>query len=379
MKTALLLPRSVLYPAISFDIMDGVRAALQQHDITDAQFTTVNIGVAAKEEDVYSHCEQALMDGAETVIAYINPQTAEFIHPLFENSGKLLLVLDSGFHFPSPGTRLKHAFFLTLDGNLCCRIATRLAAAEGARKAAFTCSFFDAGFRSGYSFHSAIAEQGGSITFNHVTALKRQDFTIDPLVRHMQDGSADTILASFCGDMAEDFLRESAASGILRDYRVVGSSFMAEELWLDKFPYPEGGFMTAVPWGRDLDLPANKLFRQALPKPGKANVFSLLGWNAGLLLAVIAHNQDATDIIEQLEQHTWDTPRGKMHMDKATHYAIAPVYQAHVVPGEQGNCRLQLGDAVSFANEERSKLQHDIDHFEGSHNSWFNAYPCLDS
>lgn len=330
---------------------------------------------------MYSRCEQTLLDGADTVIAYINPQTAEYIHPLFEHSGKLLIVLDSGHHFPSPATSLSHALFLSLDGNLCCRIATRLAAEQGARQAAFACSFFDAGYRSGYSFHNAINEQGGQVRFNHVTALKRQDFTIEPLVKHMQDSDTDTILAAFCGDMAEDFLRESAAADIFSNYRVVGSSFMGEELWLDKLPYPGGDFMVAVPWARALDLPENRLFREKLPKAGKANVFSLIAWEAGLVLADILVAHGSTDaVMGSLQDRSWQTPRGVLTIDPVSHRSVTPVYSAAVTRDEHtGNCRLQPGEAVAFVDEERQKLQRDIDHFEGTYNSWFNAYPCLDS
>lgn len=380
MKTALLLPRSVLYPAMNFDIVDGLRAALQQQHIDDVQFMPMNIGVAGKDEDVYARCEQALLDGADLVIAYINPQTAEFIQPLFENSGRILLVLDSGFQFPSKEHKLTNVYFLSLQGNLCCRIGARLAAAEGSRKAAFACSFFDAGFRSGYSFHNAMTEQGGNITFNHVTALKRQDFTIDPLVRHMEGGSTDTILASFCGDMAEDFFRESATANVFRDYRVVAAPFMAEEVWLDKLVYPGGDFMAAVPWGRGLNLQQNEVFLQSLSKPGKANVFSLLAWEAGLLLADIAVASDTQAAIATLDKGTWESPRGTVRMNALTHRVEAPVYKATVVRNEaNGHCSLRVGEEVPFTEDERKKLQEDIDNFEGTHNSWFNAYPCLDS
>jgi branched-chain amino acid transport system substrate-binding protein len=377
-KIGLLLPRSVVYPSMAFDIADGIKSAVKQYGITDAVFTSHNIGVAAKDEEIYARCEQVLMEDADVVVAYINPHTAEYIHPLFASSNKLLLVLDSGFHFPSPKVRLTHAFFISLQGNLSCRIASRLAIQNDCKDVAFTCSFFDAGFRSSYAFHNGITENGGNILYNHVTALHKQEFTVQPLFENMEAKEIKGILASFCGDMAEDFFREGAALGLFEKYKIFGSPFMAEELWLDKLPYPGGDFTAVVPWARSLDLKENNIFLEQLNKPGKANVFSMIAWEAGMIIAGLSSSGE--EMIKEIETGTWNSPRGLIKTDASNHQIDTPLYIATVEKNEAtGNCRLKINGEVPFIDEERKKLQHDIDSFEGSANCWFNAYPCLES
>jgi len=366
---------------MNFDIMDGLRAALGHYGAGEVQLVTTNIGVAARDGDIYASCEQLLLDGADIIIAYINPQTAETLHPLFVSSDRLLLVMDSGFHYPSPGAKLSHAVFISLQGALCCRIAARLAADAGCSTFAFSSSFFDAGYRSGHAYYSVVEENGGRIQFNHVAQLRRSDFSIAPLAEHMKTAGSDAILAAYCGDMAEDFFREGSLLNMFRDFRIVGSPFMAEELWLDKLPYPGGDFIAAVTWASDLDNEENRLFKQCLPKPGKTNIFSVLAWEAGMMLSeIIPSGSNGGDAIRMLANRTWNSPRGPLHFNAATGNAEAPVYNGTVTqdPGT-GNCKLKTSGAVPFTEEERKKLQHQIDTFEGTSNNWFNAYPCLDS
>lgn len=365
---------------MSFDIMDGLRAGLRHAGSPELQLSSLNIGVGAKNEEIYARCEQLLMDGADIIIAYINPQSAEFIHPLFPASNRLLLVFDSGAHFPASTAALSHAFYLSLQSSLCCRAAARLARNAG-EKFAFTCSFYDAGYRSGFAFSKGLEENGGNIVFNHITALKRDEFSLEALSGHMQQQNTDGILASFCGDMTEDFFREGATRGLFRDYPVFGSSFMGEEQWLDKLPWPGGDFSTVVPWARDLDLPENKAFTGQWTQPGKANVFSLLAWEAASVIArVLAAQVNGREAATLLEDTSWDSPRGQVRLNAVTHQLEAPLYQALVTQNEQtGFCRLQSLGALSFTEEERNKLHHDIDTFTGHANTWFNAYPCLES
>jgi|GEM_PF-4070559 len=141
MKIALLLPRSVIYPSLSFDIMDGFKQSLKNMGLEGYhEIVSAGIGVAAKHEEIYDHCEQFLLSGTDVIIGYMNPLAAEFVHPLFESSGKTLIVLDSGYHFPK-FQKLSHAWFISLQGSLCTRVIVQKAIEDGFRNFAFSCSF----------------------------------------------------------------------------------------------------------------------------------------------------------------------------------------------------------------------------------------------
>ncbi len=377
MNISLLIPRSVLYPSMGFDIVDGIRAGLQHGGASAPHFDIRNIGVAAKDQDVFTHCEQALMNGADIVVAYINPSSAEYAHALFEANDKLLLVLDSGMHFP-PAKKLSHAFFISLQGILCCRLTAKLAVDSGFDKNAFTCSFYDAGYRAPVAFASSVGTHGGSISFNHITPLKRSEFTVQPLVDFLAENTTNGVLAAFAGDMAEDFYKHGEETGLFQNNAIFGSPYMIEEVWLDKIPYPGGKTTACSTWARSLDLPENHAFMQALNKPGKANVFSVIAWEAGLFLAA-ALSTDSDSISTAWSTIVLDSPRGKVSMNSETNFLEAPVYICQVI-NDSGKSKLTVLSEVTNLDQEISLLHKDVLAFgDQVTNSWHNAYPCLES
>lgn len=376
MKIALLLTRSVIYPSMSFDIMDGFKTSLKKLGLDeDHEIVSANIGVAGKNEEIYVCCEQLLLNDTDIVVAYINPLTAQFIHPLFENSGKLLIVLDSGYHFPAFQEKLSNAHFISLEGNLCSRAIVKKAVEEGQKNFAFTCSFYDAGYRPPYTFSTAAEDKGAIICYNHVTPLQRADFSLEPLAEYLEQNKDVALLTSFCGDMAEDFFREAAKFDSITSGKTYGSGFTAEELWLGKIPYPQYDWSCAVPWSLNLSTEENKDFVTMMEyiRPKKANLFSLLGWEAALFIG--ASNGKSLDNI------TINSPRGKVYMNPDTGFSEASIYYATVSKNDAiGNCLLTNLIPVENEGQERDRLQHHILAVQNeSANSWFNAYACLES
>ncbi|KAF2514952.1 type 1 periplasmic-binding domain-containing protein [Flavobacterium foetidum] len=376
MKIALLLPRSVIYPSMSFDIMDGFKSSLKKMGHEEKhEIVTASIGLGADNKEIYSCSEQLLFNNTDIIIAYINPDTAEFIQPLFESSGKLLIVLDSGYHFQNFEKKIPNVYFISLQNGLCSRLIVRKAIEEGQHNFAFTCSFYDAGYRPPYTFSTAIQDNGASIHYNHVTSLKKADFNLGPLEEFLEQNDNVSLLASFCGDMTEDFFRESSKLKNIASRKTYASGFTAEESWLNKIAYPGYNWSCAVPWSVNLTNDENVEFVTVMKniREQKANIFSLLGWEAGLF--VTKSNGQTLDHI------SIDSPRGKVYFNPNTGFSEAPVYYATVTKNEEnGNCILENVIEVTDLEEERSRLhQHVLAIQNTAINSWLNSYACLDS
>lgn len=360
---------------MSFDMIDGLKSGLKKAGAGNHEIVSASIGLAAKNEENYARCEQVLLDGADIVVAYMNPHAAEYVHPLFVSSGKKLLVLDSGYHFPAFEGKLSNAWFLSLQGNLCCRAIMRKAAADGFRNYALSCSFYDAGYRPSYTYTAAAEDQGGTVGISHITPLRRAEFSLDKLAEYLENNKDTALLASFCGDMAEDFFRESARLQLIAAHNTYGAGFTAEEEWLAKIPFPGREWDAAVPWAKGADNPANAEFVQTMEaiRENKANIFSLLGWEAALFITAMETAGDG--------EIRLDSPRGTVRIDKDTNFSEAPVYYARVVKNEDnGNCRLSDIREAGDLQEERRYLQRDIAYIQSTTaNSWLNAYACLDS
>ena len=378
MNVSVLVPRSVLYPSMGFDIVDGLRAGIQFEGASAPHFDIHNIGIAAKEQEIFSRCEQALMNGADIVVAYMNPTTVEFVHGLFEANDKILLVLDSGMHFPHPKL-FSNAFFISLQGIICCNLIAKQAVESGFEKSAFTCSFYDAGYRSPLAFSNSLQAAGGGIQFNHITQLKRSDFSLQALDEFVNNNSDSSILAAFCGDMTEDFFSHGAKTDLFQKSVVFSSPYTVEEVWLDKIAYPGGKVTACATWARQLKNKENDAFKAALPKTGKANIFSVIAWEAGMLIAK-AMNKPQTTIQELWSSIKFASPRGSVQMDQATHYMQAPIYLCEVTPTENGMCQLEVINELPDLEDEFENFRKETERFATEdNNSWHNAYPCLES
>lgn len=379
-KIGLLLPKSVIYPSINFDLMAGLRAALGDREISDIDIKTENIGVAGNNMNIYAACEKMLMEGCRIIAGYVNPATAESLAPLFINGNAIFLSLDAGYHYPASLNKLSNVFYLSLQGALGSRIIAKVAADEGNGKVAYSGSYYEAGYRSAYALFKGLEDEGGEIIFNHITSLKRSEFSLQPLHDHLQEQACNAVFASFCGDMLQDFFTASA-NGQPISLPVYGAPFVGEEQWLSQSPYPGKDIKVCVPWSKELDNPDNKKFRAALEKQKqKVNVFSVLGWEAGLVVAQALQAADTEEAISLLEGFTFSGPRGQVTLNTDTHQCHAPMYNGVVTKDElTGNCKLVILDESALTNDQRSRLENDIRTVVGGFTSWLNAYGCLES
>jgi branched-chain amino acid transport system substrate-binding protein len=377
-KVGILLPKSVIYPSINFDLVNGLKAGLASKGDNITEVKTENIALGADDKLIYAQCEKLVFEGCSVIAGYINPASAEKLEQLMAQANAVFLCLDAGYHFPSDFTKREHIFYLSLQGALCCSVLATIAAGEGVLNAAYTGSYYESGYRSVFAFHTSLEDSGGAINYNHIGQLKRSEFTLDPLTEHLAKPGTDGVLASYCGDMMEDFFRVAAAQSAFKDHPVYGSSFMGEEEWLAKVPYPGVDVRVCVPWALELDSKENKEFKTALGK--RATVFSLLGWEAGIVAATAIKATDAGEATKNLEGLTISSPRGQLMLAADTHHTHAPVYEAWVERDEAtGNCKLVPGEASPNTENERIKLDQRIIATVGPYTSWLNTYACLDS
>ena len=92
-----------------------------------------------------------------------------------------------------------------------------------------------------------------------------------------------------------------------------------------------------VPWLVSMENEANRDFTGFYQEEVKrsATVFSLLGWEAGMILQqvfLLANDNytDGAEIAARLSSIIFNTPRGELKLDPVTHYFIAPVGRCSV-------------------------------------------------
>ena len=106
-----------------------------------------------------------------------------------------------------------------------------------------------------------------------------------------------------------------------------------------------------------------------------ATVFSLLGWETGLILQqVFLHSDgsytDGAEIAGKLAKGKINSPRGEMKLDPETNYFIAPVFKCSIN-------KIQVKYTVDYIETpEKEWAEFIAQPFEGVSSGWTNTYLC---
>jgi branched-chain amino acid transport system substrate-binding protein len=385
LRLGILLPRSTLFPAIGHDILNGIKACLRHYEIfDDFKLLTENIGFGTNELEIYSKAEKLLLqEDADLVIVMADTRIGELLEPLFTASKKILMMVNFGANTPDTWQPAPTTIVHSLNFCLQTWLTGKMAAEESEnKKGAYTASYFDAGYRQCFHLMNRHQAHGGLPLYTHVTHLKMEEFTLQPLAAFFQqEADVQSLLCLFSGDMAARFYNDIAPLQQQHALKLYVGPMMLEEGIKDEPGAPLAvqyakGF---TPWIPGLTNGNNhafcKAFQQLADKP--ANYFALLGWETGLLLRGIlqqhiAGNTAAAQILPALCNESFASPRGWMKLDSATFHTFGASWLVSC----SGN--MELKAEYEAAELDTMWQQFTAEGFpKGEHSSWRNTYLCI--
>ncbi|MBO0939508.1 ABC transporter substrate-binding protein [Fibrella sp. HMF5335] len=376
MTIGLLLPQSSLYPTLPFDLVEGLRAGLDEVSLADTKLVLEGIDYGTNPANVQTKAQKLLLqEGADVVVGMVSKRVGDALAPMFATANRLLLVLDVIGEFfsgqPSASEApTSHVYYHSLQTCAGTWLAGRDAAALG--PVIQTASYYDSGYLQGYAVSQGVAAGGSTMGQWAISPLKTADFTLAQLQTGLEQDAGNSIVALYTADMAEQFFAGYVALPPHRDVPIWGGPLLLEEQTLAKVPYQTEGIRGYVAWSQTLDNPLNQRFQEALRRRGRhPNLFSLLAYEAASILLTYLADLSA---IDQLATSSFDSPRGTITMNATTHYTSGPLYEATVLASDTGHCRLHPGAPVSTNDP--------IDHLlaQGQLNTyanWFNTYLCI--
>lgn len=336
LRIGILTPRSTLYPTMGFDILNGLKAGFGQFNLSDITLITENIGFGTDEPEIYTKAEKLILsDNADVVIACCDSRMAAMLQPLFAAAGKLLLVTNMGANLPEEWQA--HPTTITHSLNFCFNtsLTGALAAANG--KGALATSYYDAGYNQVYTILTRFQQKGGAILYNHVTHLKNENFTLEPLQQFMSsENGTPNLLCLFCADMAELFYKGIAELQQSQAANLFVSPMMLEEALASDLK--QQVLLTNVqgytPWLSTLTNAHNQAFVAAYHAAHnkRPNLFAVLGWDTALLLdqfakaSAVNNNNTAAAIKAMGAAAALPSPRGWIKLDPTTNHVYGPAY-----------------------------------------------------
>lgn len=379
MNTGFLLPRSVVYPLIAFDFLDGCKSFLK-HTGMDTNITTDSIGFGHDEKEVYSKTEAMLMGtNPDVVVAFIDSPITAMLEPLFSATGKILIVVNMGLNYPgtasATSTLIHHSFNLAFN----CRLTGKLAAAEKQGKAIIATSFYDGGYLHCFAMAAGYQQAGGIISHNFVTNYKKEEFTTAPLEEYYRSNPDENkLLCLYSGDVSDLFYKAAASLQQEKEINLYVSPMMLDESLKDilgpAFQIKNTKGYTS--WVSSLENESNGVFKKQFEgdtgrKPG---IFSLLGWETGILLQQISqlaqNGLKGSALVQQLKKVQPDSPRGWLKTDDQTNQTFSPSYLVSL----SGNFDLSTQDGPADIDKEWTEFNQVKP--EGHTSGWRNTYLC---
>lgn len=378
-KAAILLPSSGDYPLIALDIYDGCKSYLHEK-VPGIQIFTRNIGSGADEKYIYSQIENLLIEeDVKVIIAFLDNRYAELLQPIFNATGKILILLNMGTHLPAEVSIPTSVIELSFNESLLCWLTGLLAGKEKHLQGIMVSSYYDGGYPHCFAMVNGFTKGGGQIIDNAIISSGPSDFKPNGLGEKLQESSTiNTALCLLSGEGAQLTFPVISRIQKNRELHVYASPVMIDEFEKMASGNDTGNLQMKgyTSWMPALNLKANLEFKQKFNKlTGRtAGIFSLLGWETGLLLEQIntffTQGMQSRETIAGLKKIKFDSPRGALRISEKTQQSYSPFYL------------VSIGKDFEVQTESTfMTTQADLDNFnairpEGLSSGWKNTYLC---
>ncbi len=378
----LLLPRSTFYETIGFDLYEGLRAGLLQLGKADIKIKTENIGFGADKQQCYRSAEKLLLEeNASIVIAYIGHKTAQLLRPLFLAANKILIVLDAGAHLSQEFSACPNIIYHSLHNALGAWLTAKMAVKEGYNKGGMVTGYYDGGYLQTLSIFNGFEYAGGTITYNHATGYKEEDFSVIALKDHYNLYPNSAFLTLFSGDFIQWYFKEIKENFKKQNPPIYLTPFAFDEMMLENAIYPGDNVKGIAAWSKKLDNSENQKFITAIETTDKTpNLFSLLAWESATLAIKIIDlitedKNNSKKIPILLKDFQFETPRGTVLFHSETNTTLSPLYEVSIIKNENGYCDLTV----------LKKIENTLPDFEilvsqelnNVTSAWQNSYTCI--
>lgn len=381
-RIGLLLPKSTYYSTIGFDIFEGLKSNLRVTENDQLKIITENIGFGADKQQCYQSAEKLILnDDVDIVVAYIAHRAVELLKPLFLATNKILIILDAGANMPQEFSTCPNIIYHSLHNSLGAHLTSQLAVKKGYKTGGLVTGYYDGGYLQTYSISKSFEDSGGKICFNHATGYKDDDFTMEPLIGHLQSYPESALLSLFSGDYVQWYFEKLKSLFKEVNVPIFLTPFGLEETMLKNAVCPSNNIHGIAAWSKEINNPENDLFIEEIESTGKKpNLFSLLGWESAAIIQKTLnlldnHNNSIPAVINELNSFEFKSPRGLITFSSKYNHTLAPMYETSIIPDKNGNCEIQINSIIENTEHHFDDLYNQ--ELENTTSAWYNSYVCI--
>lgn len=381
MKIGLLYTTSLAHPNLMIDFINGLKSALHNELTQNVQLISESVGFGGNEKEVLEKTEKLLIiENVNVLIAYIDLRVLENIKNTIKVSGVFTIIVNPGANYPIDWTPTPNIVHLTLQHAYLCWLTGKAAASKQNIKGCIATTFYDGGYLHVAALSNAFMQHGGTITYNYLNNQTYETLLdITPLTNFLtEDKETNTLLCIIDSKPASKFYQKLHEYNSSKNLELFVSPMMLEQESLQSLDKGYNFSITGYgPWFYSLKNELNVDFINTIFNftQKQATFFSLLGWEAGLVLKqILSFDKDllpnGEKLINQLLSCTIVSPRGVLKLDPKTNYFVTQAFKCST-PKLSNNLPIET---IDFSIDEWEKFT--AVPTTGTVSGWTNTYLC---
>lgn len=377
LKIGFLLPYSGMYPFYGQHTMTGLACALDKYKIAASQFNFIPayVGNGERTKCLEEAKRLIFFEGVDVLMGMVSVKVLDELKPMLQSFNKLGLFLDFGEYIPTAETTAENLCCLSMNLWQSQFALGKWAVKEFGTDGQLVMPLYESGFNlsSAFTEGAALAGSTGVNSFVLPTAYaSNENLNLEAFFAALEKQTPSFVHAIFSGKMANQFLWQWRKSKFYDTVPLVTVENMAYNEALFEVEDMGIKMYSARSWHRDTQTKVNKEFVKKFEDFGKqpANVFAMLGYEAGLALAAMFPTLvkgDATEAVSILNKKGVDGPRGVISSNSSENTAYYPIDIVKIQTGGVKTFQTIMATETAFGFDTSEVI-------ENTQSGWLNPY-----
>jgi branched-chain amino acid transport system substrate-binding protein len=382
-KIGVLTPYSGVYPYYGHHLMAGMllgiyTGAAKKNEI---QFIPVYTKMGDPASALEAVNRLVFFEQADVISGLISYQSIPEIIPVIERHNKIGFFFDMGEYIPWFEYLSPRIFYSSQQIWQTQYALGNWAGREFGDGGMMVMTIYEAGYHISNAFHKGAMDAGVSRLNMHVIPHDKSEpkkMELGDFFSKIKKDPPPYVHAIFAGSLGNDFLLQWKESGFHKKITLVVVENMAYDDLLEDAAGLDLELYSASSWSRNDENPRNLEFVKRFEKTGgqMANVFALLGYEAGLALREIKpliQKRDWNKISDLLQKESIIGPRGERNFYPASGFSLPVTDIINVKTSIKKIYKtvISQGKGLKFDSSEFKDIH------EGSVSGWQNPYLCI--
>ncbi|MDF2433380.1 MAG: branched-chain amino acid transport system substrate-binding protein [Mucilaginibacter sp.] len=382
-KVGMLTPYSGVYPYYGHHLMAGMLLGLYPGAVkkNEVQFIPAYTKMGDPASALEAVNRLVFFEQADIISGLINYRSMPDIVPVIERHDKIALFFDMGEYIPWFNYLSPRIFYSSQQVWQSQYALGYWAAKEYGDGGMMLMTIYEAGYHISNTFQKGVSDAGAGRLGLHVIPHDKRDpkkMDLEDFFTTVKKNKPPYVHAIFAGNIGNDFLQQWKDSGLHKLVSLVVAENMVYDDMLEDVASLDLELFSASTWSRGSESPRNKEFVKKFETNGgqMANVFGLLGYEAGLALREIKpmiQKRDWNKVSEILQKESINGPRGERNFYPSSGFSLPTIDIISVKTSSKKIYKtvVSQGKGLKFDSLQFKEIH------EGNVSGWQNPYLCI--